>query len=114
MKKNSIRRRGYHNAEERQRWVALYHQSDLTQEDFARRHGLSFRTLKNWLARSRQSGAVTASAAPVFQEIKLPEVDAGQAWAAEVSLDNQVTLRLSQSADTDWVRSLIQTLRQSC
>lgn len=114
MKKNSIRRRRHHSAEERQRWVALYHQSDLTQEEFARRNGLNFHTLQNWLARSRQAGAAPASAAPVFQEIKLPAVDPGQSWAAEVSLDNQVTLRLSQSADTDWVRSLIQTLRQSC
>src|SRR5580698_4177849 len=60
--------RRHWTAKQRQRLLARFHQSQLTQRDFATRHGVGLSTLSKWL---RVQSETTAP--PVkFQEVKLP------------------------------------------
>jgi transposase-like protein len=63
-----VRRRK--TAQERQRLVARFHESQMTQRDFAVRHGIGMSTLSKWLRVESE-----ATPAPVkFQEVKLPNM----------------------------------------
>ena len=64
----SVRR--HKTAEQRQQLLVRYHQSQLTQRDFAARHGIGLSTLSKWLRREGEK-----SLPPVnFQEVELPNL----------------------------------------
>jgi transcriptional regulator with XRE-family HTH domain len=67
-KSGSGRRRW--TAKQRQRLLTRFHQSQLTQRDFATRHGVGLSTLSKWL---RVEGEA-ASPAVKFQEVVLPNM----------------------------------------
>ena len=99
-KAGSVRRRK--TAEQRQQLLARYHQSQLTQRDFAVRHGLGLSTLSKWLRRESKQ-----SLPPVqFQEVALSTPT--PSWAVEVVSPNGWVVRLQNGSE---VQALPQLLR---
>jgi transposase-like protein len=54
-------------AQQRQRLVARFHRSQLTQRDFAARHGVGLSTLNKWLRLKRDARPAKVK----FQEVRL-------------------------------------------
>ena len=89
---------------QRQRLLARFHQSQLTQRDFATRHGIGLSTLGKWL---RVESEATPS--PVtFQEVVLP--NAPLRYAVEVVSPQGWIVRLENSSDVASLPQLLQAL----
>jgi hypothetical protein len=99
--------------------LARYRRSRLGAVQFAQEHGIPPGRLHYWIyqkGRTKSRGPVQASASkPVFQELKLeamlPVIDS---WVAEVNLPGGLAVRFSQKATAEWIRSVVQALRQPC
>lgn len=87
-----------------------------TQEDFARAHGLSVSTLRNWI---RQHGENSPSPE---KALELRELDLGKllgpelasrssGWEAEIRLPSGVTLCVARETPVNRVRELVEALR---
>src|SRR5208283_3441325 len=97
-----IRRRK--TSDERQRLVARYHESQLTQRDFAVRHGIGLSTLGKWLRCEDK-----ADLAPVkFHEVKLPHMPLR--YAVEVVSPQGWTVRLQSSSEVQTLSQVLQAL----
>jgi transposase-like protein len=97
-----VRRRK--TAQERQRLVARFHESQMTQRDFAVRHGIGMSTLSKWLRVESE-----ATPAPVkFQEVKLPNMPLR--YAVEVVSPQGWTVRLQNGSDVQMLPSVLQAL----
>jgi len=97
-----VRRRK--TAQERQRMVARFHESQMTQRDFAVRHGIGMSTLSKWLRVESE-----ATPAPVkFQEVKLPNMPLR--YAVEVVSPQGWTVRLQNGSDVQMLPSVLQAL----
>jgi hypothetical protein len=84
--------------------LTRYHQSQLSQRDFAARHDLGLSTLSKWL-RAESPAALP----PVeFQEVVLR--DAGARWAVEVVSPQGWIVRLRSQAELPTLPQLLQTL----
>jgi hypothetical protein len=92
--------------------IRQYRQSGLTQKQFSEQNGIRLGTFQQWLLRERKRYAGRDSSKG-FQEVKLPLTLSSNAWAAELSLEAGLSLRLSSSAPVDWVCELVQGLRPS-
>jgi transposase-like protein len=89
---------------QRQRLLARFHQSQLTQRDFANRHGVGLSTLSKWL---RVEGE--ASSSPVkFQEVTLPNLPLR--YTVEVVSPQGWTVRLQNGSDVQQLPALLQAL----
>src|ERR1022692_2107767 len=92
--KNRSGRRRW-TAKQRQRFLARFHQSQLTQRDFAGRHCVGLSTLSKWL-RVESDGPPP----PVkFQEVTLPNMP--QRYAVEVVSPQGWTVRLKNSSEIE-------------
>jgi transposase-like protein len=92
-------------AQQRQRLVARFHQSQLTRKEFAARHGVGFSTLSKWLQDEHRTGDPAVS----FQEMVVPT--AAMRWAVEVISPKGWTVRLN---DSSAIPSLPKVLRALC
>jgi hypothetical protein len=83
-------------AAERKRWVKRYRAANLSQRDFATRHGMSVSALVRWLAEDddRPGGQSDFQ----WQEISVAGVEPQSGWAAELAFKDGCTLRLSAQA----------------
>jgi uncharacterized protein YcbK (DUF882 family) len=88
---------------ERQRFLAKFHQSQLTQSEFATQHGVGLSTLSKWLRLERD--AVPAKVK--FQEVRLPSLVSR--WPVEVVSPQGWIVRLQNGSD---VKSLPELLRE--
>mgnify|MGYP003380707268 CR=1 FL=1 len=92
--------------DQRQRLVARYHRSPLSQAEFAAQQGIGLSTLGKWLREHRQS---TRFPAPVdFQEVVLPSVTSR--WAVEVVSPRGWIMRLHAASDFVAVSPLLPAL----
>jgi transposase-like protein len=101
-KSGSGRRRW--TSKQRQRLLARFHQSQLTQRDFANRHGVGLSTLSKWLR-------VESHAAPPsvkFQEVTLPNTPLR--YAVEVVSPQGWTVRLQNGSKIETLTQLLQAL----
>jgi hypothetical protein len=101
--------------------IASFRQSGLSLERFARGHRIPPGRLHYWLyEKYRRSGekpsrnGPEADPAPVFQEVRVDPSALMASWAAEVSLDNKLSIRFSCTARPDWVGAVVQALQRSC
>src|SRR5271156_5752886 len=78
---------------QRQRFLARFHQSQLTQRDFAGRHGVGLSTLSKWLRVESE----TPSPPVKFQEVTLPKMPLR--YAVEVVSPQGWTVRLQNGSD---------------
>ena len=91
-------------AKQRQRLLARFHESQLTQRDFANRHGVGLSTLSKWLRVECE-----APSPPVkFQEVKLPNMSLR--YAVEVVSPQGWTVRLQNSSEIETLPQLLQAL----
>jgi transposase-like protein len=101
-KTDSVRRRK--TSAERQKLLTRFHQSQLTQRDFAARHGVGLSTLSKWL---RCEDKTTLP--PVkFREVTLPNTPLR--YAVELVSPQGWTVRLQNTADIESLAQLLQAL----
>ena len=101
-KSGSGRRR--RTVKQRQRLLARFHKSQLTQRDFASRHGVGLSTLSKWL---RVESETTLP--PVkFQEVTLPNMPVP--YAVEVVSPQGWTVRLQNRSEIQSLSQVLQAL----
>jgi transposase-like protein len=91
-------------AKQRQRLLARFHQSQLTQRDFATRHGVGLSTLSKWLRVENE----VASPPVKFQEVTLPNMP--MRYAVEVVSPQGWLVRLQNGSDMQQLSALLQAL----
>lgn len=101
--------------------IASFRQSGLGLERFAREHRIPPSRLHYWLYQKYRTPGVKpsrngpgADPVPVFQEVKIDPSALRASWAAEVSLDNQRSIRFSATADPGWIGAVVQALQRPC
>jgi transposase-like protein len=88
----------------RQKLLARFHDSKLTQRNFAKRHGVGLSTLVKWLRLERK--AVPAKVK--FQEVRLPNPTSR--WPVEVVSPHGWIVRLQNGSDVQILSELLQAL----
>ena len=89
---------------QRQRFLARFHESKLTQRDFANQHGVGLSTLVKWLRLERE--AVPAKVK--FQEVRLP--NPAPHWPVEVVSPQGWIVRLQNGLDVQHLPQVLQAL----
>jgi transposase-like protein len=104
--KSSRGRSGRHRwtAAQRERFLADFHQSEMTQRNFANRNGVGLSTLGKWL---RDEGK-PASPAVNFQEVRLP--NPSSRWLVEVVSPQGWVVRVQNGSDVRMLPQLLQAL----
>ncbi len=96
--------------------MEAWERSGRTQRDFARDHGLSLATLRNWICRQR-ANIIRPPSAAELKEVDLgaligPELVAGSTgWEAEIRLPSGVCLAVGRGVSASRVRELLEALR---
>ena len=89
---------------QRERFLVDFHQSEITQRDFAARHGVGLSTLGKWL---RDEGK--AASPPVkFKEVGL--LNPGSSWPVEVVSPQGWIVRLQNNSAVKVLPELLQAL----
>jgi hypothetical protein len=101
-KTGSARRRW--TAKQRQRLLARFHQSQLTQSDFASQHGVGLSTLGKWLRLERDAEPAKVK----FQEVRLPSP--ASCWPIEVVSPQGWIVRLQNGSDVQSLPELLRAL----
>ena len=89
----------------------------MTQTEFARTHGLSVATLRNWSRTAAQAAGSSDSNTTAFREIDLAQVlgangsVADQSWEAEIRLPSGITLALAPGVPLSRVIELVEAVR---
>jgi transposase-like protein len=89
---------------QRQQLLARFHQSQMTQEAFAARHGIGVSTLGKWLHRESQKRLPPVK----FQEVKLP--NPVSRWPIEVVSPHGWIVRLQTGSDLQTLPQLLRAL----
>lgn len=90
---------------ERERILAEYAASGLTQKAFARREGLAYGTFVAWLGRQKSQGAARPPSPVRFQQVRLESAASGA--MVEVRLPNGMIVRgAAVAAVAELVRAL--------
>ena len=99
--------------------LARYRTSGLGVVQFAQEQGIPPGRLHYWIyqkyrTRPRKPLRHLVSK-PVFQEVKVATLVPGVAnWAAEVSLPCGLAVRFSQTAQVEWIGSVVRALQRPC
>jgi transposase-like protein len=101
-KTRSDRRRW--TSKQRQRFLADFHQNEMTQRDFAYRHGVGLSTLVKWLRLEREAVPTKVK----FQEVRLP--NPASRWPVEVISPQGWIVRLQNGSDVQMLPQLLQAL----
>jgi len=88
----------------RQRLLAKFHQSRLTQNEFAARHNIGLSSLSRWLRLERDIVPPKIK----FQEVRLPSP--ASRWPVEVVSPQGWIVRLQNGSDVQQLPSLLQAL----
>src|SRR5271154_6766461 len=89
---------------QRQRLLARFHESQLTQRDFAGRHGVGLSTLSKWLRVESEATSPHVK----FQEVTLPKMPLG--YAVEVVSPQGWIVRLQNSSGIETLAQVLQAL----
>ena len=106
----TLRRRHY-TQEERAGLLTAYHQSGLTQSDFAARNGLSLSCLGIWLRKSRETGRSLVPG----RLIELPvhsAMGSRHRPTYKIGFPGGSTLEVSDGVDIEELKELCQLLRE--
>jgi hypothetical protein len=108
----SSRRR--YTSSERERLVAQYESSGLTQAVFAQRQDIKLGTFQQWLYRRHPEKPPALRARPAFQELPWCELAGLNCWHAQLQWPNGMKLRLNAQASGPWIEVLLEKLRGLC
>jgi transposase-like protein len=92
---------------ERERLIAEYERSGLTQKEFCRREGINYHTFVGWLGKRRRNGEAAENETPLFQEVVLSG-HSGYRAGLEVQLPGGEVIR---GHDAESVAKLVELLR---
>jgi hypothetical protein len=101
--KTGPRRRRW-TSKQRQRLLARFHQSQLTQREFATQHGIGMSTLSKWLRLQRDAVPSKVN----FQEVRLPKPVSH--WPVELVSPQGWIVRLQNGSDVKSLPELLQGL----
>ncbi len=101
-KSRSGRRRW--TSKQRQRLLARFHESQLTQRDFANSHGVGLSTLSKWLRVENEAPSPPMK----FKEVVVPNMPLR--YAVEVVSPQGWTVRLQNSSEIEALPQLLQAL----
>ena len=101
--KNRTGRRRW-TSKQRQKWLARFHESKLTQRDFASQHGVGLSTLVKWLRLERDAEPSKVK----FQEVRLP--NPVPRWPVEVVSPHGWIVRLQNGSDVQHLPQVLQAL----
>jgi|GEM_PF-3541712 len=104
------RPRRRYTAEQRDEFVRLYRQCDLTQADFARQQNLRLCTLSRWIHQRAKQAA--RSPGMVFEGVELPT--RLLAPAVEIIVGADISLRLGAQSSPEFIAQVIRQLRRPC
>jgi len=103
--KNNRRQHPFQGRRDIPALIASFRESGLGLEGFARKHGIPPGRLHYWLYQKYRTPGTKpwrngggADPGPMFQEVKLDPSAWMANWAAEVSLESNLSIRLSASA----------------
>jgi len=91
-------------SKQRQRLLIRFRRNEMTQRDFANRHGVGLSTLVKWLRLERDSVPPKVK----FQEIRLPNPTSR--WPVEVVSPQGWIVRLQTGSDVQQLPSLLRAL----
>jgi len=91
-------------SKQRQRLLARFHQSQLTQREFANQHAIGMSTLSKWLRLERDAPPPKVK----FQEVRLP--NPASRWPIEVVSPQGWIVRLQNGSDVQMLPSLLRAL----
>lgn len=101
--------------------IASFRESGLGLERFAREHRIPPGRLHYWLYQKyrtpgtkRSGNGCGVDRMPVFQEVKFDPPALLASWAAEVRLDNKLSIRFSATANPSWIGAVIQAVQRPC
>lgn len=89
---------------QRARWVRRLRDSGLSQQAFARRHGLSLSTLGVWIKQTEQAVRTTPQPVPLG-EVSLPALLSP--WAAEVARRDGTLVRMTAPLAREWLPKVL-------
>lgn len=107
--KNGPRRRRRFSPDQIRQWVADHEGSGLSAAAYAREHGLCYEVFRRWVKECRCPGPRGAGR-PAFQAVPLSAL-LGPGWAAEITLPQGPTVRVSAQAAPGWIGELLSVLR---
>jgi transposase-like protein len=84
--------------------LVRFHESQLTQSEFATQHGVGLSTLSKWLRLEREAPTPKVK----FQEVRLP--NPVSKWPVEVVSPQGWMVRLQNSSDVQLLPELLRTL----
>jgi hypothetical protein len=84
--------------------LAKFHQSQLTQREFATQHAIGMSTLSKWLRLEREAPAPKVK----FQEVRLP--NPASRWPVEVVSPQGWIVRFQNGSDVQMLTSLLRAL----
>ena len=108
-------RRRWSTAQERRQWIEAWERSQQSQAEFARSHGLSVATLRNWVRREAAEGQ-EMSKRPQFVEVDLGQVVGSRSafgaggWEFEIRSPNGWTVAVAAHASMERVQGLLEAL----
>jgi transposase-like protein len=89
---------------QRQGMLARFHETQLTQSEFATQHGVGLSTLSKWLRLEREAGPAQVK----FQEVRMP--NPATRWPVEVVSPQGWIVRLHNGSDLQLLPELLLTL----
>ena len=97
-------RRRRWSSEQRQQFLADFHQSKLNQTEFANAHGVGLSTLHKWLHQERNAPPAKVK----FQEVRVPAP--GSRWPVEVVSPQGWIVRIDNGTAVKMLQKLFQAL----
>ena|ERR1019366_6131300 len=91
-------------SKQRQRLLAKFHQSQLTQSEFATQHAIGMSTLSKWLRLERAAVPTRVK----FQEVRLPSP--ASRWPVEIISPQGWIVRLQNGSDVQMLPELLWAL----
>jgi transposase-like protein len=101
--KTETKRRRW-TSKRRQRLLAKFHQSQLTQNEFAAQHNIGLSSLSRWLCLEREAVPPKVK----FQEVRLPNPTSR--WPVEVVSPQGWIVRLQNGSEVQQLPALLQAL----
>ena len=101
---NNGKRRRHWTSKRRQRLLAKFHQSRLTQNEFAAQHNIGLSSLSRWLRLERDAVPPKVK----FQEVRLP--NPASRWPVEVVSPQGWIVRLQNGSDVQILPELLRAL----
>jgi transposase-like protein len=92
-------------SKQRQRLLARFHKSQLTQSEFANQHGVGLSTLSKWLRLERDAVPQKVK----FQEVRMP--DPASRWPVEVISPQGWIVRLQNGLDAQMLSADVKSHR---